>query len=62
MEQCPNHPDRPIDFICKLCERCFCLGCMDKAQGLLLCPDCRSRNAVLKMYREQGVQIAGEEY
>ena len=57
MEHCPNHHDMPVEFVCKICQRGFCLDCMDKLKGLLLCPDCSSRNAVLKMYRDRGVQI-----
>ncbi|MBT3363219.1 MAG: hypothetical protein HN837_09790 [Chloroflexi bacterium] len=62
MGKCPNHSGSEIDFRCKSCERGFCLQCMDTMKGLLLCPDCRCRLAVYKMYQDHDRDLEGASY
>jgi len=57
---CINHPDRPAQGFCAVCQRDFCFDCLREKDGQLVCSQCSA--GVIPEGIKYKQKIAGEQY
>ena len=57
---CINHPDRPAQGFCAVCQRDFCFDCLQEKDGQLVCNQCHA--GVIPEGTRYRQEIAREQY
>ena len=57
---CVNHPDRPAQGFCAVCQRDFCFDCLQEKDGQLVCSQCST--GVVPKRTKYGQEITRGQY